>query len=37
MPLAIRLPPDRTFDEYMMAWVDGIDLMNDVFSGYADP
>jgi hypothetical protein len=31
------MPHDRTFDEYMMAWVDGIDLMNDVFPGYADP
>ncbi len=29
------MPHDRTFDEYMTAWADGVDLMNDVFPGYA--
>jgi hypothetical protein len=31
------IPHHRTFDEYITAWADGIDLMNDVFPGYADP
>jgi hypothetical protein len=27
------IPHHRTFDEYMTAWVDGADLMSDVFPG----
>jgi hypothetical protein len=31
------MPHHRTFDQYMAAWVDGVDLLNDVFPGYANP
>jgi hypothetical protein len=31
------MPHNRTFDQYMAAWIDGVDLLNDVFPGYANP
>lgn len=30
------IPHNRTFDEYVEAWINGVDLLNDVFPGYAD-